>query len=175
MNTTNSNHLYLRNSIGAGISFKNLLLKDRKYNIILGVEVNHQRKYFYQITYNKFIMASNVTYSYTEVKVPANVRAYFNFKRKIWIDTGPYVSLNIGGKEKGDFFNRVSSQKVELSRSVIISPFNLGGNLNLSYKLKMATSSLILTCGYSYGLFPIKRLEGQFYSTYLSAAIGYGF
>jgi hypothetical protein len=169
---------------GFGAGVYHTFLKQKKINLISGVEFNNTSQFKKLGTYSsKFASSYDITYHVYSVSIPFSARFNFGKKTKFFMEAGAYIDLNFGSNMKGRIVSARSEidstghyyfvvHEGQLDTGADLKFLNAGASGGIGVSIPLNSKiDLILKSDYRFGIRNLIDTDA-FFNRYLRLVVG---
>ncbi len=178
LNETNVNDNNTNDGIGFGIGAYHAFSADKKVNLIIGFEYNKTSQFKTIMYEGHFAHSTDLTYYINSVSIPLTVRVNFGNKSKAFVETGPFLDLNIRARKKGTMHtylpnanNQIEYNEYEFDGKANISNLNYGISFGLGIDIPLSKYKLMIKPEYKFGVTSLYDYGDQIFNRYFRIMI----
>ena len=178
INRTNIQDSYSENLFGFGLGVYHVFLQNKKVNLVTGLEYNRTNQLKKSIYDGHFAHKTNVTFNINCISIPMTARINFGRKIKIFLNTGLFIDLSIGGREKGTMKTYFTNENDQLESRVFqySQKSRLGSNygfiLGVGIDIPLYKYRIIVEPDYKFGMRNIYQEMDEIRNRYFRINIG---
>jgi hypothetical protein len=168
-----------KNRVGFGAGVYHTFMAEKHFNVTTGLEYNLTSQFKYIMYEGHFSNSTDITYYFNNLSVPALIRFNIGKKTKLFFDTGGFMDLNIGARQKGtrqiyspNQTNQLEYQEYEINEKCSISPLNYGFSGGIGVKIPVASHELIIKIDYKHGLHKLQEYHDEINNRYARLMVG---
>jgi hypothetical protein len=174
-----------KDRFGFGAGIYHVFLKQKKLNLISGVEFTNTNQFKYSGTnINKYAYSRDVTYHMNTVSIPFSVRFNMGKKTRFFFETGVYLDVNITGRMTGTIFSarqvvdstgqyHLVGYEGRLDEHSSLKGFNGGASGGIGVSIPLSSKlDLLIKSDYRYGIRDLSDYNEDFFIRYIRAVVG---
>jgi hypothetical protein len=170
-NHTNLANDNTENRTGFGIGAYYSLMPERRFNVFFGFEFNRTSQFKTSIYEGKVSQSTNVTYHINTVSVPVACRVNFGSKTRVFIETGPFLDLNVRLRAEGTR-QSYNGGRTEYNETFGATGLVLGTSVGIGMKFPIKNNELIVKTDYKYGFNPVSAYSEEVRNDYFRLMLG---
>lgn len=163
------------NRMGFGLGVYKCWMKESWFNVVAGISYSHTSLFKKSVYNGHYSQIKDVTYNLNVVSIPGTVRFNVGRKTRFFLETGPYIDINLQGSRKGTFYSSspsapgtVSVQKQGIGAN---SP-SIGLLAGIGSRIPVKNLNLLIKCEYKFGFADWGALQESIYNRYIHVSVG---
>lgn len=176
LNKTNLSDDNTEDRFGFGIGLNRLMIKQKKVNLVFGLEYNVTRQFKKNTYEGRYANATNLEYTLNNLSVPLNFRLNLGNTFKIFTEIGVFIDLIYSSQRKGTMRtylpNSNNLNEFSIKEKANLSPINPGISGSIGLIIPIYKVESIIKIDYKLGLHELDSYKTSVLNRYYRLIIG---